>query len=93
MASKQGVYRIKSYQANAALVLVVAMSAILIIGGISVVLSSVDLGKSSGDAVSGSYARLNSVSCREEALYKIARDPNYVGDTTLSFDTGDALLL
>ena len=74
-------------RATIALTTVLIISAMLLFGGIALVVSSVD-----SNIVSESYlnvlSRLKARSCLEEALLKVARNTSYIGVLQIPFDDG-----
>jgi hypothetical protein len=79
----------KSLQASISLVTVIIMSAILLLGGLTVISSTIDLAKSNQDSI---YHELNVFrirSCVEEALNRIKFNHAYTGTASITFTDGN----
>lgn len=62
------------------------LSSILVVSGIALVLTSIDLGESSINNFRLSVAKTTLNSCFEESMIRISRNKNYVGEVTLDIN-------
>lgn len=69
-----------------ALTAVIAMSSILLLAGITLVLTSIDFARSTKSYENTFRAQLNTNSCLEEALYRLGTNRQYTGSISVSDD-------
>ena len=66
---------------------VLIVGAILIASGVSLILTSIDLGYASKDYFNGNLANIRTTTCMEESFYKLRKDTAFTG--TISFNYSD----
>jgi hypothetical protein len=74
--------------ASASVTTVIALTGLLLLGGIIVVLNSIDLAKSSKVKIETSLAQLRARTCFEESLQKIKYDHYYQDTFTINYADG-----
>lgn len=72
-----------------ALTTLIIVIAIMITGGITLLLTSIDTSVSTEAFNNRLLAKIRSRACLEEGLYRIKQDPLYIGTVTLTFADGD----
>ncbi len=78
----------KTLEANISLTTVIIMAAILLMGGLTVLISTMDLARANKDSI---YYELNTFrlrSCVEEALNRLKFDHSYQGTASITFADG-----
>jgi hypothetical protein len=79
----------KSVAANISLTTVLVTSAILLLTGITIVFSTMDLAYSSKDTFNYELNTMRSRSCLEEAIYRIKNNPTFTGTAAITFTDGN----
>ncbi len=74
-----------SFKGAVALLTVLFISSILMVGGIALVLTTVDLGKNISNRVNYSVSNQNLQICREEILLRLKKTPSLTGSFQLFF--------
>ncbi|MEI7578473.1 MAG: hypothetical protein WCJ58_00360 [bacterium] len=75
--------------ASASLITVIALSGVLLIGGMIVVFNSVDLAKASKAKLNNTEAIVVADTCFEESLQKLKINQNYTGNLTVTLTAGN----
>lgn len=80
---------LKKTKASITLTLVIVISSILLLAGLTLVLTTVDLSNSSKISTNLNLAIIRSRSCIDESLYRLKLDVNYTGSTSVTFSDGN----
>ena len=80
--------RRKLYKGAIALPTAVLIGSVLLLGGLSVVLNSVDVKRATAGYNEFTGARLEAKACQEEAMMKLKWNPTYTGNFNLTFPDG-----
>lgn len=80
MKKKRGVIALTTF---------VLISAILLVAGSTLILTNIDLSKTSKDFLNKNLARIHSYSCLEETLYKISNNSGFTGQIDFTFTNGN----
>jgi hypothetical protein len=75
-------------KANVSLTTVIVTSAVLLVSTITVMLSIMDMSKSSKNNYNYEMNTLRAVSCIEESMNRIKYNPNFTGTVTIAFGDG-----
>lgn len=75
----------KKFQGSVALPTAVLMGSLLLLGGISVVLLSADVKRTTSGYNQSTQARLNAQPCKEEAIARLKYDADYTGTINVTF--------
>lgn len=78
----------KKTDAVIALTTLLVVTAILLFGGITILLTSIDITRTTDSSSNIVLGRLRSRSCLEEAMYHIRADANYTGTITINYLDG-----
>lgn len=78
----------KRLNASISLTTVILVMAILITGGATIVISTIDLADYSKSFQNHVLARGRTITCFEESLYKLKNDSTYTGTVTYSYSDG-----
>lgn len=81
----------KKLKANVSLTTVLVAGAILLLSGITILYTSMDLSRITNDNMNYQLAQLRSTSCLEEALHKIKINLYYVGNVDINFSDGNCV--
>jgi hypothetical protein len=73
---------------NITLTLVLFVSVILLLGGITVVIASIDFTQSSKSFYNTTLANIRSQSCLDDGLLRIKNDTSYTGNYSITFSDG-----
>ncbi|MFQ5492695.1 MAG: hypothetical protein ACE5DX_00855 [Candidatus Dojkabacteria bacterium] len=76
---------LKNKKGVIALTTLIIVTAILILGGVTLLLTSIDVGESASSSSSAILAELRAVSCFEEGLYRLRLDPSFIGTKPISY--------
>lgn len=76
------------YRASIALPTVVLISSILLIGGLSIIIMSIDIRKSTKGFSEYTTARLEAQACLEEGIEDLKFDSTYTGSFSMTFPSG-----
>jgi hypothetical protein len=78
----------KKIKANISLITVLVTTMILLLGGIVVIMNSIDLSHSAKDSFNGIINEMHARSCVEEGLVRIKKDVTFTGQFTITFTDG-----
>lgn len=78
----------KNLDAAVALTTLIVISSILLLTGMTIVVTSIDLSKSTKNASITMQNESQLISCREEALIRLKTDPAYLGTDTITYANG-----
>jgi hypothetical protein len=82
----------KKFKANISLTTVLVTTSILLLGGIGVIINSIDLAKSTRSANNFMLNELRARNCIEEGLYRMKLNPSFTGQVNVSFTDGNCIV-
>jgi hypothetical protein len=81
----------KNSKGSVAITSVIAISSILLVAGITLTLTTADFAKSTRNYENRFQNEINADSCLEEAIYKLNLAPTYVGNVSITTDSGSCV--
>ena len=72
---------------------VLVVSAILLAGGISLILTSIDLSNAAKDTFNSSQTSIRSNTCLEEGIYKLNRSSTFTGSLSVDYSDGECFVV
>jgi hypothetical protein len=68
---------------------VLVVGAILLASGVSLILTTIDLGSASKNYFNANLANIRSTTCLEEGFYKLRKDTTFTGNINFSYSDGN----